>query len=49
MKILKYVGVLSLITSYTFLISSLLADITETLSFNLFNIAWDWNFKLDYY
>ena len=40
MKLLKYVGLLSLISSYTFLILSLKVDISETANFNLFNIAW---------
>jgi hypothetical protein len=40
MKLLKYVGFLSLISSYVFLIISLLADLPETTIFNFFYIAW---------
>lgn len=38
--ILKYVGFLSLISSYVFLILSHIVDISETSNFNLFYFAW---------
>jgi hypothetical protein len=40
MKLLKYLGFLSLMTSYIFLILSLIIDLSEISNFNLFNISW---------
>lgn len=40
MKILKYLGIISLISSYTILIMVMFFELSESSNFNLFNLAW---------